>query len=123
MYELTPKLQGATLSLDLTGEVLLDDVVAFNNEMREYSKTPNITQLVLNMSQIARMDAAGLGVLVSLNTSMQRYGRRLVLLCLAPHVEKLLKEAEIEGFFATCESEEELKGFIPEAQQPRKNNS
>ncbi len=58
------------------------------------------------------MDAAGLGVLVSLNTSMQRYGRRLVLLCLAPHIDKLLKEAEIEGFFAaTCESEEEeLKG-------------
>lgn len=123
MYELTPKLQGATLSLDLTGEVLLDDVVTFNNEMREHSKTPNITQLVLNLSQVARMDAAGLGVLVSLNTSMQRYGRRLVLLCLAPHVEKLLKEAEIEGFFATCESEEELKGFIPGALQPRKNNS
>jgi anti-sigma B factor antagonist len=54
---------------------------------------------------------------------MQRYGRRLVLLCLAPHIDKLLKEAEIEGFFATCESEEELKGFIPEASTTRKNNS
>ena len=121
MYELSPNLQGTTLSLGLIGDVTLDDVVAFNNEMREHSKTPNITQLVL--SQVSSMDAAGLGVLVSLNTSMQRYGRRLVLLCLAPHIDKLLKEAEIEGFFATCESEEELKGFIPEASTTRKNNS
>ena len=80
MYELSPNLQGTTLSLGLTGDVTLDDVVAFNNEMREHSKTPNITQLVLNLSQVSSMDAAGLGVLVSLNTSMQRYGRRLVLL-------------------------------------------
>ena len=110
MYELSPNLQGTTLSLGLIGDVTLDDVVAF-------------TQLVLNLSQVSSMDAAGLGVLVSLNTSMQRYGRRLVLLCLAPHIDKLLKEAEIEGFFATCESEEELKGFIPEASTTRKNNS
>lgn len=123
MYELSPNLQGTTLSLGLIGDVTLDDVVAFNNEMREHSKTPNITQLVLNLSQVSSMDAAGLGVLVSLNTSMQRYGRRLVLLCLAPHIDRLLKEAEIEGFFATCESEEELKGFIPEASTTRKNNS
>ncbi len=88
MYELSPNLQGTTLSLGLIGDVTLDDVVAFNNEMREHSKTPNITQLVLNLSQVSSMDAAGLGVLVSLNTSMQRYGRRLVLLCLAPHIDK-----------------------------------
>ena len=53
MYELSPNLQGTTLSLGLTGDVTLDDVVAFNNEMREHSKTPNITQLVLNLSQVS----------------------------------------------------------------------
>lgn len=123
MYQLTPSQHESTLSLVLAGDVLLDDVVAFNNEMREFSKTPGITQLVLHLDKVSRMDAAGLGVLVSLNTSMQRYGRRLVLLALAPHIQKLLEEAEIEGFFATCESEEELKGFIPEAVLPRKGNS
>lgn len=122
MYQLDKNQQGTTLSLYLTGDVLMDDVVAFNDEMREYSKTPNITQLVLHLDQVSQMNAAGLGVLVSLNTSMQRYGRRLVLLALAPHIQKLLEDAEIEGFFATCESEEELKGFIPEAAMPRKGN-
>lgn len=113
MFSLEPQLEGATLSLLLTGEVLLRDVVPFNDTMREYSKKPGITQLVLNLSQVSRMDASGLGALVSLNTSMQRYGRRLVLLAPAPHIEKLMKEAEIEGFFPVCESEEELKEFKP----------
>lgn len=114
MYSLEPRLQGTTMTLHLTGDVLMDDVVSFNKVMREHSKTPNITQLVLDLSRVERMNQAGLGVLVSLNTSMQRYGRRLVLLSPAPHVEKLLEEAQIEGFFPTCESEEELKGFIAE---------
>lgn len=112
MYHLEPEIQGNTLSLHLTGSVTLDDAVAFNNEMREYSKKPNITQLVLNLGEVENMDNSGLGALVSLNTSMQRYGRRLVLSHLSPHVEKLLVDAEIEGFFPTVESEEELKGFI-----------
>lgn len=117
MYNLEPEIQGTTLSLHLTGSVQMADVVSFNKVMREYSKKPNITQLVLDLGAVEKMDNAGLGVLVSLNTSMQRYGRRLVLSHLAPHVEKLLKAAEIEGFFPTCESEEELRGFIQEGQK------
>lgn len=111
MYALEPQLDGGTLTMLLTGDVLLQDVVSFNDTMREHSKTPNISQLVLNLSRVGKMDFAGLGVLVSLNTSMQRYGRRLVLLAPAPHVEELMKVAEIEGFFPVCESEEELKEF------------
>lgn len=119
MYTLKPQIEGQTLSLLLTGEVLLDDVVLFNDAMREYSKKPGITQLVLNLSQVKRMDTSGLGVLVSLNTSMQRYGRRLVLLAPAKHIEDLMKKAEIEGFFPVCESEEELKEFKPRPGQQK----
>lgn len=111
MYTLEQNLDGSTLLLLLKGDVLLGDVVEFNDTMREHSKIPNITQLALNLSQVGKLDLAGLGVLVSLNTSMQRYGRRLVLLAPAPHVEELMKKAEIEGFFPVCESEEELKEF------------
>lgn len=116
MY-LDPQINGATLTLVLTGDVMLADVVEFNKIMREYSKKPNIINLVLDLGMAGKMDRAGLGVIVSLNTSMQRYGRKLVLLHPAPHINELLKEAEIEGFFPTCESIEELKGFIPEAQR------
>lgn len=119
MFNLEAKQQGATLSLLLTGDVQIRDVVAFNDAMREYSKLPNVTQLVLNLSQAGKMDLSGLGALVSLNTSMQRYGRRLVLMQPPEHIEALLKKAEIEGFFALCESEEELRGFFI---QPQRRN-
>ncbi len=119
MYSLEPRIQASTLSIILTGDVLMKDVVSFNDAMREHSKTPGIKQLVLDLGGAGRMDLSGLGALVSLNTSMQRYGRRLVLMRTPSHIEKLLEEAEIEGFFATCENEEELKGFL--ADLNRKN--
>lgn len=111
MFELEKETQGSTLCLRLKGSVLIPDVVSFNKIMREHSKTPNINQLVLDLGTVEKMDKSGLGVLVSLNTSMQRYGRRLVLSHLQPHIEQLLKDAEIEGFFPTVESEEELRNF------------
>lgn len=112
MYTLEPKIQGSTLSVILNGDVLMSDVVSFNDTMREHSKTPGIKQLVLDLSGAGKMSLSGLGALVSLNTSMQRYGRRLVLQRTPEHIEALLRDAEIEGFFATCESEEELNGFL-----------
>lgn len=117
MFNLEPLLDGPTLNIVLSGDVLLNDVVLFNNTMREHSKTPGISQLVLNLSRVGNMDASGLGVLVSLQTSMQRYGRRLVLLAPAPHVEQLMKEAEIEGFFPVCETEEDISEFKVRAPQ------
>lgn len=114
MFNLEPRQQGSTLSLRLTGTVLMDDVASFNETMRDYSKKPDVNQLVLDLGEVEKMDNAGLGILVSLHTSMQRYGKRLVLAHISPTVEKLLVDAEIEGFFPTCESEEELKGFIAE---------
>lgn len=120
MFNIEPATQERTLSLVLTGDVLMPDVIPFNDIMREHSKTPNITQMVLNLAGVGKMDMSALGALVSLNTSMQRYGRRLVLMQVPPHVEALLEQAEIEGFFALCESEEELRGFFI---QPLRRNS
>lgn len=119
MFQIEQDLQGQALCLRLKGSVLIPDVVAFNKIMREHSKLPNIKQLILDMSSVERMDQSGLGVLVSLNTSMQRYGRRLVLSHIPPHIEALLEEAEIEGFFPTVEIEEELRGFAGDASKAR----
>lgn len=114
MFTLEPKLQASTLSVTLSGDVVISDVVAFNDALRQHSKTPGIKQMVLDMSDVGRMDISGLGVLVSLNTSMQRYGRRLVLQRVPTQVEQLMQKAEIQGFFPMCESEEELTDFLAE---------
>lgn len=111
MFSLEHEKDGKSLNVLLKGKVILGDVVAFNDTMRSLGKTEGISQLVLNLSQVEEMDFAGLGALVSLNTSMQRYGRRLLLLAPAPAIEELMKKAEIEGFFPVCETAEEVKEF------------
>lgn len=114
MFDLQAESHNNVDILRLTGDVLLPDVVEFNRRMEEGMAASNVPQAILDLSQAGRMDNAGLGVLVSISTKLQGRGRRLVLLNPAPHVAQLLKDAEIEGFFPTCESEEELKGYTPD---------
>lgn len=114
MFDLQAELYNKIIILRLTGDILLADVVEFNQQMKNHIAAPDIAQVV-DLSRAGRMDNAGLGVLVSISTKLQGRGRRLILLCPAPHVAQLLKDAEVEGFFPTYESEEELKGYIPDA--------
>lgn len=99
----------------LRGDMLLADVAQLNRELDEYLLSPDVSQIVLDLSGIGRVDNSGLGVLVSKSTGLLNTGRRLVLLTPSPQVAQLLKKVEIEGFFPTFESEEELKGYIPNA--------
>ena len=113
MFDLQAERHGTAAILRLKGDVLLGDAVEFNRQMQAHMSSPQIMQTVLDLSTAGKMDKSGLGVLVSLSTRYQSRGRRLVLLNPAPHVAQLLKEAEIEGFFPTFDSEEELKGTLP----------
>ena len=100
--------------LRLTGEVLLPDVTTFTEQLEAYFCTPNIRQVVLDLSQIQKMDNSGLGVLVSVSTKSLAQGRRLVLLAPAPHIVDLFRATQIEGFFPTIDSIEELKPYSSE---------
>ena len=115
MLDLQAELYNKIIILRLTGDILLADVVEFNQQMENHIAAPDIAQVVVDLSRAGRMDNAGLGVLVSISTKLQGRGRRLILLCPAPLVAQLLKDAEVEGFFPTYESEEELKGYVPDA--------
>ena len=117
MFDLQAELYNKVIILRLTGDILLADVVEFNQRMENHITASDIAQAVVDLSRVGQMDNAGLGVLVSISTKLQGRGRRLILLCPAPHVAQLLKDAEVEGFFPTYESEEELKGYIPDAEE------
>lgn len=114
MFDLQAESRNNINFLHLTGDVLLPDVVAFHQRIDDCMAASNVPQVVLDLSQVGRMDKAGLGVLINLCFQLQRCGRRLVLLNPAPHVAQLLKDTEIDGFFPTCDREEELKGYIPD---------
>lgn len=113
MFDLQAEQLGNILIMRLKGSVLLPDAIAFGQQLAALASAHNITQAVLDLSKVTTIDKAGLGVLVSMSTRYRGGGRRLVLLSPAPHVVELLKDAQIEGFFPTYETEEELKGYIP----------
>lgn len=110
MFTLLAESHNNVTVLRLTGDMLLPDVPDLNRQLEAYILAPGIRQVVLDLSQVEKVDASGLGVLVSASSQ----GRRLVLLTPAPPVEELLRRSEIEGFFPTFYSEEELKGYIPD---------
>ncbi|SDF47099.1 STAS domain-containing protein [Desulfovibrio legallii] len=114
MFTLLAESHNNVTVLRLTGDMLLPDVPDLNRQLEAYILAPGIRQVVLDLSQVEKVDASGLGVLVSASTKGRSQGRRLVLLTPAPPVEELLRRSEIEGFFPTFYSEEELKGYIPD---------
>lgn len=115
MYRLHAEEHKNITVLRLTGQVVLPDVPAFSTELESHLLAENIREVALDLSMVECMDSSGLGVLISVCTKARSMGHRLILLTPSPHVAQLLKEAKIEGFFPLFESEEELKGYIPEA--------
>ncbi|QCC85711.1 STAS domain-containing protein [Desulfovibrio desulfuricans] len=113
MFELKAESHTGVTVLRYSGNLLLGDVAQFSKLLEDHLLASGIRQVVLDLSRVEKVDTSGLGVLVSASTKGRGRGRRLVLLMPAPHVAELLRKAEIEGFFPTFESEEELKGYIP----------
>ena len=114
MFELRAESHTNVTVLRYSGNLLITDVAEFSKQLEDHLLSPGIREVVLDLSHVEKVDTSGLGVLVSASTKGRGRGRRLVLLMPAPHVAELLSKAEIEGFFPTFESEEELKGYIPD---------
>ena len=114
MFELQAESHPNVTVLRYKGDMCLPDVAQFTKELEGHLFAPNIHQVVLDLSAVGKVDTSGLGVLVSVNTKGCSMRRRLVLLKPAPHICDLLRKVEIEGFFATFDSEDELKGYIPD---------
>lgn len=114
MFTLQAESHKNVVVLRYLGDMQLPDVPQFSRQLDEHLLAPGIKQVVLDLSHVGKVDTSGLGVLVSASTKSRGHGRRLVLLMPAPHVADLLKKVEIEGFFPTFDTEEELKGYIPD---------
>lgn len=114
MFSLQAESHNKVTVLRLAGDMVLPDVPDLSRQLDAYILAPGIRQVVLDLSEVNKLDASGLGVLVSASTKGRSQGRRLVLLTPAPHVTDLLRKSEIEGFFPTFYSEEEIKGYIPD---------
>ena len=64
--------------------------------------------LILNLVDTATIDAAGLGVLVSLRTWAKQTGRTLKLMNATPWMERLLQLTKLKSEFEICSAREML---------------
>ena len=69
---------------------------------------PHARRLVLDLSNVTGMDAAGLGMLVSLHSSATRSGGRFNLMNVTSKVGSLLELTNLKSIFEVCSAREML---------------
>jgi len=99
------KLQDVTI-LHCAGRFAFPQAVELEATILRAVRTP---VLVLDMMETVLMDAAGLGVLVSLRTWAIRTGRILKLMNVMPRVEQVLRLTKLYSEFEICSGREMLE--------------
>ena len=109
------QINGVTV-LDLVGRIILGDE---SNQVRVKIKEilgKGKTQIVLNLAEVAYIDSAGLGTLVSGYTSAQNQGSTLKLANLTKRFREQLNITKLVTIFETYDSvEDAVKSFAPKA--------
>ena len=98
----------------IVGDASMDLRRSINGWLAEIpeGKKPNV---VLNLDKVSMMDSAGLGVLVSSYTSVQRKGGRLVLAGLGRGLQNLIAITKLTRVFDIYPDEDEaVKSFKSE---------
>ena len=108
MFAIEAEVSGDMLILHVTGDILLPTAISFQEEISKFVFAKKLPEVIIDLSQIGKMDNAALGVLVTLSTLYGKRGRRLFLFSPAKHVEELIKDIGIEKFFPIFETDEEL---------------
>ena len=67
---------------------------------------------VLNIAEVDYMDSSGLGQLISIWTSVRKFGGNVVLLRPIPRVRQLLMTASLQTIFDVFEDEEKAKAGV-----------
>jgi anti-sigma B factor antagonist len=113
MFSLEAENHRKVILLRLTGDVGFTDAPELAALLTSHLSAPGVKQLILDLSKVGGIDNAGLGAIITARTMGEARGRRLAILAPAPHVLKLMQDTNIEGFFPTYDTEEELRGYVP----------
>jgi anti-anti-sigma factor len=80
-------------------------------------RQPRFRVVVLDLAEISAVDAAGLGILVSLRTWTRTTGTTLKLMNLTPRVEFLLELTNLRSVFEICSVQDMLELLCRAVQQ------
>jgi anti-sigma B factor antagonist len=90
-----PGVQPGQVVFELVGALELQQVFAFQAQMREDESPVTI----LDMSAVTYVDSAGIGALVNANVSRQRRGRKFVIAGITDRARSVLDVTKTTQFF------------------------
>ncbi|MDE0426479.1 STAS domain-containing protein [Candidatus Poribacteria bacterium] len=106
--------KGSITILDIAGKVIGADALALKKIIEEQvqiadnpAEPREHLNLILNLERVQMMDSSGLGVLVSVHTSVRRTNGQVVLLNLGGNVRSLIVMAKLMTIFDCYDSEAE----------------
>ncbi|MBQ7586288.1 MAG: STAS domain-containing protein [Desulfovibrionaceae bacterium] len=109
MYTIETETYIDMIVFHVTGSILLPNAIQFQEEVSQLFKAKKSIEAVMDLSQVDKMDNAGLGVLINLSNKYNKQGRVISIYCPTPQIENLIKDVGIEKFFSIYENEEELR--------------
>lgn len=96
---------GQSLIIRYGGELTKETSADLKRAVEQGLNEHDIELVAFDMSQVTLLDSSGIGFLVSLNTTVQGLGRRLVLFSLAERLRKTLDLVRLGDFFTIASSE------------------
>jgi anti-anti-sigma factor len=92
----------------LPSELTLQQSQEFKRDITPLMVKAPAANVILDLSQVKRMDSSGLGVLVHWNTQLATYGKSMHLFRASASVRKCLSIAALSDFFHYLETEDDL---------------
>lgn len=114
MFTLDTETHNKIIIVRYQGTLLLQDAIPLRDELEKLLLADNVSQVVLDLSEVQEVDSSGIGALVSADTLGRSRGRSLSLLSPSQQVEQILKDVDIEGFLPSFANEHELEGKLPD---------
>ncbi len=102
---------------NMTGEMDLYSSQEIREQIRE-SLTDGIKNIILDCGGMSYIDSSGIGVLISLFTTLRKKGGQLILCNLQPSVQSVISFTKLTGFLQISDSLEEALSSVS---APRKS--
>ena len=123
MMQVIARYAGDAVVLTLKGRLVLEDVEAELRAAIDGLIQQGRVKLVLNLQEVAYVDSAGLGFLVSKYVSLQRRGGDMALVGVSPRVAHVLEITRLSQVFEAFASDEEAVQALEAAHAPSRATS
>lgn len=104
--------------VDLAGRLVVGDAPEALRDTIDELLADGRRRIVLNVSDLARIDSSGIGELVAALKRAEAVGARLVLLQLADSVRRILDVSHVLPLFETYEDEEAALTALADGSEP-----